>query len=293
MSEDSAGSPLPNGGYAPAWNWALGATALVLTLYALTLAPTTQFWDTSEYIATSHILGIPHPPGNPLFVLLGRTWEILLAPLGLSVAVRINLFSAFMSAMAHGLWFLVVQRILASFSKDRRFQLGGALAAVAVSATAFTVWNQSNVNEKVYTVSLFTIALISWLIFYWRDHLEDGKDDNLLVLIVFILALSVGNHLMAFLAAPAVLAFVLLVRPKALLNWRLYAWGALATVAGLSVHLFLPLRAALDPIINEADPTCGSVGSATRQAAIHPASSGKGSRPNFVFEPSAPGDVSE
>ena len=91
---------------APATCWALGAGALVFALYALTLAPTTAFWDTSEYIATAHILGIPHPPGNPLFVVLARTWDILLSPFGLSVAVRINLFSAIMSATAHGLWFL-------------------------------------------------------------------------------------------------------------------------------------------------------------------------------------------
>ena len=268
MNDGSPGADTPLTGAsvavppAPPYGWALVAGGLVLLLYVLTLAPTTQFWDTSEYIATAHILGIPHPPGNPLFVLLGRTWDLLLVPLGLSVAVKINLFSAFMSAAAHGLWFLVVHRILAGFSSTHAFRIGGAFAAVLVSATAFTVWNQSNVNEKVYTVSLATIALISWLILYWRDHLEEGKDDNLLVLIVFILALSVGNHLMAFLAAPAAVLFILLVRPRVLLDWRLYVAGAVALVAGLSVHLFLPLRAALGPIINEADPTCPTVGGA-------------------------------
>lgn len=245
----------------------LGGAVAALTvfgLYAFTLAPTTAFWDTSEYIATAHILGIPHPPGNPLFVLLARCWELLLAPLGLSVAVRINLFSAAMSALAHGFWFLVIHHILSRFTgtSGRIFPLVGASAAVAVSATAFTVWNQSNVNEKVYTVSLLTIALLSWLALHWRENLGKGKDDNLLILMVFILALSVGNHLMAFLAAPALLLFILLVHPRTLLNWRLYAWSAVALVAGLSVHLFLPIRAGLDPIINEASPTCDGLGSA-------------------------------
>src|SRR5687768_14088679 len=78
---------------------AFGAFAL----YVITLGPTTAFWDTSEYIATAKILGIPHPPGNPLFVVLARAWHILLEPFGLSTAVRINLFSAFMSAAAHSL----------------------------------------------------------------------------------------------------------------------------------------------------------------------------------------------
>ena len=242
----------------PHW-WALGATLAVALLYIVTLAPTTAFWDTSEYIATAHIMGIPHPPGNPLFVVLARAWEILLAPLGLSVAVKINLFSATMSALAHGFWFLVVHQILRRFTNDGVFPLVGAFVAVMVSATAFTVWNQSNVNEKVYTVSLFTIALLSWLAFRWRENLGKGKDDNILILMVFILALSVGNHLMAFLAAPALGLFILLVHPKSLLNWKLYLAAVVATFLGLSIHLYLPLRAGLGPVINEASPTCEGV----------------------------------
>jgi hypothetical protein len=243
----------------PPYLWALLATGLVALLYSVTLAPTTAFWDTSEYIATAHILGIPHPPGNPLFVVLARAWNILLTPLGLSVAVKINLFSTVMSALAHGFWFLVVHHVLRYFTEDRRIQLLGAFLAVLVSATAFTVWNQSNVNEKVYTVSLFTIALLTWLAFHWRENLGRGKDDNLLILMVFVLALSVGNHLMAFLAAPAMGIFILLVHPRTLLNWKLYLAAVAATFLGLSIHLYLPFRAGLGPIINEASPTCESL----------------------------------
>lgn len=251
-----------NDDFRPPYKAAAIAGGLVFALYALTLSPTTAFWDTSEYIATGHIMGIPHQPGNPLFVVLARAWSILLAPLGLSVAVRINLFSALMSASAHGLWFLVVHHILRYFSDDRKVRLIGASAAVLVSATAFTVWSQSNVNEKVYTVSLLTIALLSWLAFRWQERLGKGKDDNLLILMAFVLALSVGNHLMAFLAAPAIGLFILYVRPQTLLNWRLYVAGAGAAVLGLTIHLFLPLRAGLGPVINQAAPTCPDFSSA-------------------------------
>jgi hypothetical protein len=248
--------------YQPPYLAAALATAGVFLLYVVTLAPTTAFWDTSEYIATASIMGIPHPPGNPLFVVLARAWDLLLTPLGLSTAVRINLFSAIMGALAHGCWFLLADRILSFYSTDRVFRLIGASVAVLISATAFTVWNQSNVNEKVYTVTLFTIALLSWLAFRWRDNLGEGKDDNLILLMVFILALSVGNHLMAFLAAPALFAFILAIEPRTLLNWRLYAAGLVVALLGLSVHLYLPIRAGLDPVINEADPTCETVGAA-------------------------------
>ena len=118
--------------YHPPYRAAALATLAVWLLYALTLSPTTWFWDTSEYIATAHIVGIPHPPGNPVFVLLARAWEVLLAPFPLSTAVRINLFSATMSALAHGCWFLLAHRILAYFNHDRWFRIIGARVACRV-----------------------------------------------------------------------------------------------------------------------------------------------------------------
>jgi hypothetical protein len=263
-------------GAEPGHPYGLAAIAgvAVFLFYALTLGPTTWFWDTSEYIATGHILGIPHPPGNPVFVLLARAWDVLLSPLeglGLNTARRINLFSAFMSAGTHFFWFLMVHRVLRAFTDREVVRRVGAGVAVLISATAYTVWTQSNVNEKVYTVSLFTIAAISWIAFLWRDHVEAHSgtrgasrwhDDNAVILVVFILAVSVGNHLMAFLAAPALFVFLLAVKPRVLANWKLYVFAIAFGLLGLSVNLFLPLRSALDPVINEAAPTCPSVGSA-------------------------------
>ncbi|MCJ7630321.1 MAG: DUF2723 domain-containing protein, partial [Longimicrobiales bacterium] len=72
--------PGDRSGATPPYGWALISTVVVALLYVVTLAPTTAFWDTSEYMATAHILGIPHPPGNPLFVVLARAWDIILAP---------------------------------------------------------------------------------------------------------------------------------------------------------------------------------------------------------------------
>ena len=249
--------------YEPPYRWAGIVGAAVFAIYIVTLSGSTAFWDTSEYVATAHILGIPHPPGNPVFVLLARTWELLLSPFPLSTAVKINLFSAANGATAAAFWFLVVHRVLAFFSQDTLFRLLGAASAALISATAFTVWNQAVVNEKVYTVSLMTIALLTWLIFRWRDNIGRGKDDNLLILIVFLLALSVGNHLMAFLAAPALGLFIIWVHPKVLTRWRLYAFAALAWVFGMSAQLYLPIRAASNPVISEGSPSCDSLTDAT------------------------------
>lgn len=232
------------------------AGCVVWLLYAITLAPTTAFWDAGEYITVAHVLGIPHPPGNPLFVVLARTWELLLAPLDLPVAVRINFFSATLSAAAHALWFLVADRALLAGGEGRLFRRVGATAAVALSATAFTVWNQSTVNEKVYTVSLLTIALASWLAFRWRDT---GRPPRLFLLVLYLVVLSAANHLMALLVLPALLVFALLVDRRALLRPGLWGASVLLVALALSAQFFLPIRAELRPLISEGEPTCESV----------------------------------
>src|SRR5438093_13144097 len=130
----------------PAYLMAACVSLGALILYILTLAPTTQFWDTSEYIAAANTLGVPHPPGNPLFVLMAHVWGLL--PLAQAYAERINLFAAATSAVSAGCWFLVAERWLRSFVPALWPRRITALAGAIVSATAFTVWNQSVVNEK-------------------------------------------------------------------------------------------------------------------------------------------------
>jgi hypothetical protein len=275
-----------------------------LALYVLTLAPTTQFWDTSEYIAAAYVLGIPHPPGNPLFVLIAHVWGLL--PLAVEYAARINLLAAATSAVAAGCWFLVGERWLRPIVPATWPRRLAALAGAIVAATAFTVWNQSVVNEKVYTLSLCSIALVLWLIVRWDDQPAGQAHDHYLLLIVYLLALTATNHMMGVLVGPvvAVLLFPPL-RPAraatveerrietsqfavfaavyavivasglesltplklaavlyvAALAYAVHArnWGfALVMVGvaavGVSVYLFLPIRAAHFPAINEGEP---------------------------------------
>ena len=174
-------------GWLPVWGWAIVASTLVWLLYAFTLGPTTAFWDTSEYITTAYIMGLPHPPGNPLFVLIGRVWLILTSWTGIEVATRINLLSATVSAIAAGFWFLAVMRIWAHFTENRAVVLTAAFVSVLVGATAYTVWAQSNVNEKVYTVSLMFVAVISYLAMLWEDHSDTWRGDRIFLLVLFLL----------------------------------------------------------------------------------------------------------
>src|SRR5687767_154467 len=239
--------------YRPSYLAAGIASVLVLLLYIVTLAPSTAMWDTSEYIAAAYILGIPHPPGNPMFVLLGRTFSIL--PIAPSVAQRINLLAALSSAVSAGMWFLITERVLVSWLAQRWQRIvGGALAAL-LGATAFTVWSQSVVNEKVYTVALVGVALIAWLTVRWCDDPDGPRADRVLVLIAYVLGLGYANHMAGMLAAPAVGLAVLIRRPRTVLRWRLVLACLGALLLGMTPFATQPIRAAYFPAINEGEPT--------------------------------------
>lgn len=227
--------------------------AVVLGVYLATLAPTTAFWDTSEYIAAAKVLGIPHPPGNPLFTLMAHVFALL--PLAASYAQRVNLFAAVTSATAAALWFLVAERWLRPVVPVKWARYGSAFAGILVGALSWTVWNQSTVNEKVYTVSLLSIAIVMWLCIHWGDEPEGPRRDRWLVLIAYVLALSSTNHMMGVLAAPAVAVYVLWTDWRVLLKPWLWVAVISAAVVGISInYIYLPIRAAQLPPINEGEP---------------------------------------
>ncbi len=293
-------------GERPPYGIAAVVATAIFALYAFTIAPTTQFWDTSEYIAAAKVLGIPHPPGSPLFVLMANVWGQL--PLATHYALRINLFAAFTSAVASGFLFLVAHRFLRPVIADAWPRCAAAFAGVLVGATTFTVWNQSVVNAKVYTVSLFFIAVIFWLVVRWADLPRGLARDKILLLIGYLLVLTSTNHMMGVLVLPAVLTYVALTdwrdmtRPWVIAlavfgglaitgkwtaivsgptDWRTLSVIAIvgtlayaawrdpkefarpllyaaigAAVVGISLNfVFLPLRAAAFPAINEGEPT--------------------------------------
>jgi hypothetical protein len=239
--------------YRPSYLAAAIASGLTFLLYLVTLAPETAMWDTSEYIAAAYTLGLPHPPGNPFFVLIGRVFTIL--PIAPTIAMRVNLLAAISSAVSAGMWFLITERVLVGWF-DKRWQriVGGSLA-VLIGATAFTVWSQSVVNEKVYTVSLVGLAICAWLTVRWCDEPDGPKADRLIVLIAYLCGLGYANHMAGLLAVPAVAMAVLIRRPATLLRFKLIAAAALAVFLGGSSFATQPIRAAHYPPINEGEPT--------------------------------------
>jgi len=192
-------------------------------------------------------------------VILARTWEVLLTPLGLPVAVRINLFAATTSALASFFMYLTVHRILVGVLASRRKAHVGAAVATLLGATSFTVWNQSNVNEKVYTVSVLVIAAVSWLALRWKDRKDEPGSARYLLAGLFLLVLGSTNHLMSVLPLPALGVFVLLTAPGAVFRRDFLVRAAALVVLGLSFNFVLPVRSAREPVINEGQPTCSSL----------------------------------
>jgi len=279
--------------YRPSYLAATVAGLVVFLLYILTLSPSTAMWDTSEYIAAAYTLGLPHPPGNPLFVLIGRVFAEL--PIAPNVATRINVLAAVCSAGSAMMWFLITERVLVSWLAMRWQRLLGASVATIIGATAFTVWNQSVVNEKVYTVSLLGIAVISWLMIRWSDDPDGRTADRILVLCTYLLTLGYTNHMAGVLPALAMAVAVNVRRPRTFLpptallvlaagltklgvptvwvvvafiagfvglvmsglmpKWKLFAAIVGAAILGMTPFATQPIRAAFNPPLNEGEPT--------------------------------------
>jgi hypothetical protein len=245
--------PVPTEKPHPPYLAATLTAAAVMGIYLATLAPTTAFWDTSEYIAAAKVLGIPHPPGNPLFTLMAHVFGLL--PLAASYAMRINIFAALTSAAAAFCLFLVAEYWLQRVVPERWARYAAAAGGTLVGATSWTVWNQSTVNEKVYTISLLSIALILWMAVRWGEEPEGPRRDRWLVLIMYLAALSSTNHQMGVLVMPAVGIYVLWTDWRVLLKPWLWAAVIGAVIVGISVnYLCLPIRAGQYPPINEGEP---------------------------------------
>jgi hypothetical protein len=238
---------------APEYRAAIIVGIAILAIYLLTMAPSTAMWDTSEYIAAAYSFGLPHPPGNPLFVIIGHMFSLL--PIAGNVAARINVLAAVSSAVAAAFWFLLTEQILRSWISDRWIRIAGGALAALIGGTAFTVWNQSVVNEKVYTVSLTGIGIVSWLAIRWSNDPERASADRLLVMIAYLCGLGYANHMAGMLPAPAVGLMVILRKPATILRARLLVACAFAVFVGLTPFATQPIRAAYFPALNEGEPT--------------------------------------
>jgi len=227
---------------------------IVLFIYLYTLAPTVSFWDCGEFLATSYTLGIPHPPGTPLQVLIGRMFSLI--PFSKEIARRINLFSPLAGATAASLLYLLMIKIISRWRKDEKITLLMQIAAGAgaiIAAVSFSVWDNA-VEAEVYSPSVLVMTFLMWVILVWDDNREQRGDKNLLLFIAYLTFLSMGIHLMPLLVFPGIIIFILITNWKEFKDPKLLSIGIMLILIAVTTYAYLMIRSRLHPDVNEADP---------------------------------------
>lgn len=209
------------------------ATGILLVVYGFTLAPGVTLWDSGEFLAAVHTLGIPHPPGTPLYVLIARIWSEILSPV-LGFARSVNLLSAVSTAVACGLLASLFQRWMKSFR--------GAVAAAVCAGSMSTLWLSSNETE------VYALAFLMSILLLWTAAHENWSSSTKACLLLYLAGLAWSLHLAALVTLPAALY---LLRPRLSdFNYKFVAVLAL----GMSPVLFMIIRAQHDPAINQGNP---------------------------------------
>ena len=174
-------------------------------VYYDTMAPTVSFWDCGEFIATSHTLGVPHPPGSPLFLIIGRVFSMI--PFSPDIAFRVNLISVLVSAFAVMLLYLIIVKVIAHWrggikeNSDVIIAFGGALVGTLTFAFTDSHWFNA-VEAEVYSMSTFFTAIVVWLILHWSERAEEPGNERYILIIAYMIGLAIGIHLLNLLALP-------------------------------------------------------------------------------------------
>jgi hypothetical protein len=185
---------------------------IACTVYLMTMEPTVSLWDTGEFIAAADTIGIPHPPGAPLFILIGRFFIILFGDSPHTAAIAMNS----LSALASGFTILFLFWTITHFARKmvqrngeelNRHQVFTIMSAGAVGALAYTFSDSfwySAVEGEVYALSSFFTALAFWSILKWEQQADQPRADRWLIFIFYLMGLSIGVHLLNLLAIPAI-----------------------------------------------------------------------------------------
>jgi hypothetical protein len=227
-------------------------------LYSYTVAPTITWkhdgYDAGDLITAAYTLGIPHPTGYPTYMLLGKAFTLL--PFG-DVAYRMNLLSTFCAALTVVLAYLVSRTLLGS----RPYATVASVCAALLLATSRIFWSQALITE-VYALNCLFFAITLYLLLQLETRLEEQPADpsggtrtfRILMLTTWIYGLSLGNHLTMAFSAPLVLFHCMVILRHRILSLSQWARVFLAFLLGVSIYIYLPVRAGSQPLMNWGNP---------------------------------------
>ena len=186
---------------------------ITLIAYFATVQPSVSFWDCGEFVASAYSMQVPHPPGTPFFLILGRLFSMI--PFVDNIALRVNTVSVLSSAFTALFLYLAVVKIIFNYMKKAPKNLFDALtvfvpAAIGALSLSFsdTFWF-NGVEAEVYAHSTFYIAIVTWLMMVWNEKADEEGSEKYLILIFYLIGLSTGVHLMSVLAIVSVVMIVL------------------------------------------------------------------------------------
>lgn len=194
------------------WNTYTGWFAFIIALvtYTLTVEPTMSFWDCGEYIATAAKLEVGHPPGAPLYQMMGAFFAMF-ATDDTQIALMINMMSVFSSAFTILFMYWSTSKIIRKIVKvtsewneqTSKLTLGASLVAALSFTFTDSFWFNA-VEAEVYSMASLFIALLFWLGLKWEEEMETERGNKWLILISLVIGLSFGVHFMALLALPSI-----------------------------------------------------------------------------------------
>jgi len=198
---------------------------LASLVYILTSEPTTSFWDCGEYISTAYKLQVGHPPGAPIFQLLGRFFSLFAFGDTAQVARMVNTMSALSSGLTIAFLFWTITMLARKFFNGQAIDKARMITIFGsgiVGALAFTFSDSfwfSAVEGEVYAMSTLFTAMTFWAILKWETVANEPHSNRWLILIAFLIGVSIGVHLLNLLAIPAV-TFVFFYKKYNIPGWK-------------------------------------------------------------------------
>ncbi len=229
--------------------WIIFAIASIV--YILTVEPSAAWWDVGEYVATSFKLQVGHPPGAPLFQMMGRFFSLFAFGNLENVAKMINIMSAFCSSFTILFLFWTITRLAKRLvdNPDRKDSLFPIMAAGVVGALAYTFTDSfwfSAVEGEVYAMSSLFTAVVFWAILKWEEVADSNYSYRWLILIAFLMGLSIGVHLLNLLAIPAI-TYVVYFKKFKKTSWKGFILAGLLSLLILSfiMYFIIPMTVKL------------------------------------------------
>lgn len=199
----------------------IAAAVFLITVfvYFLTVQGSVSFWDCGEFIASAFMLQVPHPPGTPFFLILGRIFSMI--PFAENIAFRVNAVSVVSSAFTVLFAYLAIVKLIRNMrttdpqddeDKESVFTAFTDYISAAIGAFSLafitTFWFNS-VEAEVYALATFFIGIVTWLMLLWNERADQKDNEKYIILIFYLIGISTGVHLMGVLTAVSLVMVIM------------------------------------------------------------------------------------